>query len=262
MADESMVRNLAHQTEAVWPQESQLFLRYHLPEQAQVLDVGCGTGELENRLATLFTTASFTGIDIIEPHLVRARELCAPHGDRVRFEVGDAFALGYEDNHYDLTICRHMLQSIPNPEEVLAEMVRVTKPGGHLHVLAEDYSMMYFHPVSQDTDEFWLKGPVQFAEGTGTDLRNGRKVPSMLMALELEDVWMDYLIVDTMRVPRETFAQIWEAWRDGYSDAIVEHTEFTQEQVANYWKTMIAAIRNPKGYAVWHIPVISARIPG
>ena len=51
MADESMVRTLATQAEAIWPQEEPLFARYRLPDQARILDVGCGTGEVSARIA-------------------------------------------------------------------------------------------------------------------------------------------------------------------------------------------------------------------
>ena len=37
----------------------------------------------------------------------------------------------------------------------------------------------------------------------------------------MTDIAADYIVVDTLRVPRETFARIWEAWRDGYTDSIV-----------------------------------------
>ena len=59
MADESMVRNLAAQADAIWPQEEPLFRRYGQP--ARILDVGCGTGEISSRLATLFPAARVTG---------------------------------------------------------------------------------------------------------------------------------------------------------------------------------------------------------
>ena len=42
MADESMVRNLASQAEAIWPQESALFRAYGLAGDLKILDVGCG----------------------------------------------------------------------------------------------------------------------------------------------------------------------------------------------------------------------------
>lgn len=55
MADESMVRNLAAQAEAIWPQEEALVMRYVLPARAEVLDVGCGTAEIVSRLAARST---------------------------------------------------------------------------------------------------------------------------------------------------------------------------------------------------------------
>ena len=38
--------------------------------------------------------------------------------------------------------------------------------------------------------------------------------------MQLDDITVDYIIVDTLRVPRETFAAILEAWRDGYAESL------------------------------------------
>jgi ubiquinone/menaquinone biosynthesis C-methylase UbiE len=65
MAGESMVRNLDAQARAIWPQEMPLFNRYPLPSEPQILDAGCGTGELASRLAELFPNATVPGVDII-----------------------------------------------------------------------------------------------------------------------------------------------------------------------------------------------------
>src|SRR5262245_6474980 len=86
MADESMVRNLAAQAEAIWPQEQPLFHRYQLPAAAAVLDAGCGTGEISARLADMLVDARLLGVDVIDEHLERARHRCARFGTRVRFE--------------------------------------------------------------------------------------------------------------------------------------------------------------------------------
>jgi len=45
---------------------------------------------------------------------------------------------------------------------------------------------------------------------------------------------MDYIVVDTLRVPRETFAQIVEAWRDGYAGIIGETTPISSARAAVY----------------------------
>ena len=69
------------------------------------------------------------------------------------------------------------------------------------------------------------------------------------------------MIVDTLRVPRETFAAIWEAWREGYAEAIAEHTRFTLEEALAHFEDMIATIRDPASYAVWFVPVVGAVVP-
>src|SRR5216684_6414289 len=112
MADESMVRNLAAQAEAIWPQERPLFARH--PPPRSVLDVGCGTGEITARLGELFPQASLTGIDLEESHLERARH----RYPRARFEKGDALALHFGDGQFDLAVCRHLLQAVPDPLRV------------------------------------------------------------------------------------------------------------------------------------------------
>ena len=73
MGDESMARNLAHQAEAIWPQERRLFDRYDLSGPLRVLDLGCGTGEITRRLAQRYPQAELLGIDILEANLERAR---------------------------------------------------------------------------------------------------------------------------------------------------------------------------------------------
>ena len=73
MADESMVRNLDAQARAIWPQEVGLFRRYGLPEEARILDAGCGTGEAASRLAELFPRARVLGVDILDKSLELAR---------------------------------------------------------------------------------------------------------------------------------------------------------------------------------------------
>ncbi|MGH8800518.1 MAG: class I SAM-dependent methyltransferase, partial [Casimicrobiaceae bacterium] len=86
MADESMVRNLAAQARAIWPQEVPLLRRYALPAEARILDAGCGTGEAASRLAELFPRARVLGVDIIDAHLDLARSRYASLAPRLAFE--------------------------------------------------------------------------------------------------------------------------------------------------------------------------------
>jgi SAM-dependent methyltransferase len=261
MSDESMVRNLAAQAEAIWPQERVLFSRYDLPPRAEILDLGCGTGEITARLAELYPHATLLGVDLDVNHLERARRRCAGLGSRVRFERNDALALATPDRSFDLCVCRHLIQAVPDAPGLLREMARVTRRGGRLHLLAEDYGMIEFWPTRRDADRFWRVGPMVFGASLGTDLRIGRKAFTLMSGLGLADITVDYVTVDTLRVPREVFARIWEAWRDGYAEGISESAKLPLEEVLETFDEMIGCIRDPQGYGVWQVPVLSARVP-
>jgi len=260
MADESMVRNLAAQASAIWPQEVALLRRYALPSAARVLDAGCGTGEASSRLAELFPHAEVLGVDIVDAHLDLARSRYERFAPRLRFEHQTVYELDAKDRTFDLTVCRHVIHAIPHAERVVAELARVTRAGGYLHIIAEDYGMLHFQSGAPDPTEFWNVAPARFGAATGTDLFVGRHICGIAARLRLVDIALDYIVVDTLRVPRQTFAAILEAWRDGYSDAIGELTPITREASLAYFNRMIANIRDPSGYAVWMVPVLSARV--
>jgi len=260
MADESMVRNLAAQAEAIWPQEEAIFDRHPIGT-GEVLDVGCGTGEVIVRLAAKYPDATFVGIDVETAHLERARTRCQAYGDRVRFEYADALAMPYPDATFDYVICRHVLQAVPDATAVLAEIRRVLKPGGRAHLLAEDYGMLWCHPTELGSDGFWQTIPPQFAAAVGCDLQVGRKMFTHLHDARWADVFVEYLTIDTIRVPREIFARIWEAWRDGYADSIVEAGFLSPEESMQRWQQMTDCVRDPRGYALWHVPVWTAMKP-
>jgi SAM-dependent methyltransferase len=259
MADASMVRTLAAQAEAIWPQEVELFRRHPLPDAPRILDGGCGTGEVSRRLAELYPRATVLGADIERAHLELARSRYGALAPRLSFEERSLFHLGLPDGAFDLVVCRHVLQAIPHADRVLAELLRVTRPGGTVHVIAEDYGMIHFPRRRLDADAFWNEVPRQFGASMGTDMYVGRHAPAILAGLGAAEVAVDYVVVDTLRVPRATFAAIWEAWRDGYCDVIGEHTHLTREEARANFDDQLETLRDPASYAAWLVPVVSGR---
>jgi ubiquinone/menaquinone biosynthesis C-methylase UbiE len=261
MADESMVRTLAAQTQAIWPQEVPLLRRYAIPADARILDAGCGTGEASSRLAELFPRASVLGVDIIDAHLELARSRYRHLAPRLSFEHQSIYELAAASGTFDLTACRHVLHSIPHADRVIAELARVTRPGGYLHVIAEDYRMLHFQRGTLDPSDFWHIAPAAFGAATGTDLFIGRNIFEILSRRRLEDITVDYIVVDTLRVPREVFATMMVAWRDGYAEVVGKYTSIDANAALAYFNQMIADLRDPWRYAVWMVPVVSARVP-
>jgi hypothetical protein len=97
---------------------------------------------------------------------------------------------------------------------------------------------------------------------TGTDARIGRRTLPLLRALGFEHVSIQYLVLDTERVPREVLAGIIEAWRDGYASVLAQSAGRGVGEVQGLFDAALATLRDPEGYAVWHLPVVAGRRPG
>src|SRR5207342_2347643 len=126
--------------------------------------------------------ATVLGIDILESNLALARRDNGGTTRRIRYQQGDAFALASTDAHFDLVVCRHMSQAVPDFPLVLAEITRVLKPGGWLHLLSEDYGMLHM-PADRpgfDPDRFWHDNAIVFLRSIGCDGRVGRHSPRLL----------------------------------------------------------------------------------
>src|SRR5579863_147243 len=103
-------------------------------DNGSILVIGVGTG-LE--LSLLSRAARVTGIDISEPMLKIARRRVRKGALRhVRsLQAMDASALTFADASFDVTLAPYVVSVVPNPAAVLAEMWRVTRPGGRMVVM-------------------------------------------------------------------------------------------------------------------------------
>ena len=106
----------------------------------KILDVACGTGELERLILSERPDQQMIGTDISEKMLGVAREKCSGYPN-VAFLKADAAALPFADHSFDLVISANSLHYFDQPGTSLAEMRRVLLPGGSLVILdwCKDY---------------------------------------------------------------------------------------------------------------------------
>lgn len=100
----------------------------------EVIDVGCGTGILST-LVMEQDAARLTCGDISEYMLGQCRKKIIAQGysaEKVDFRILDAESLPYEDKSFDVVLSGMLLGLVPNQQKVVAEMVRVLRPGGIL----------------------------------------------------------------------------------------------------------------------------------
>ncbi len=94
----------------------------------RVLDVGCGTGSLTFALAARANIKNIFGLDFSAVYVDHATH----HNSdaRIEFKVGDACALPFPDSSFDRTLSLLVLHFVPQADRAIAQMRRVTRPGG------------------------------------------------------------------------------------------------------------------------------------
>jgi ubiquinone/menaquinone biosynthesis C-methylase UbiE len=118
---------IAHSIENV---AAEFMARQPMRGGLRVLDVACGTGNLAMIAAQC--GCQVTGIDIAANLVEQARARAAAAGLSIGFEEGDAEALPYANDTFDLTVSMFGVMFTPQPTVATAELCRVTKPRGQI----------------------------------------------------------------------------------------------------------------------------------
>ena len=115
------------------PATRRLVALCHLAEAREVLDVGCGIGVGPAYIART-NGCRVVGVDRSPRMVDWARRRAREEGveDRVSFRVADVLNLPFEDDRFDVVFAESVLAFVVDKERALAEMVRVTRPGGYV----------------------------------------------------------------------------------------------------------------------------------
>jgi ubiquinone/menaquinone biosynthesis C-methylase UbiE len=111
----------------------------------RVLDVGCGTGVVTRDVARrVGARGGVVGVDPSRALLaVARRQNRGGHpGARPAFRHGDGRALPFPPASFDVTLAVTVLLHVPAGDRVLREMIRVTRPGGRVAVLDQDFGTL------------------------------------------------------------------------------------------------------------------------
>lgn len=147
----------------------------------RVLEVGCGTGAILLD-AEQAVPLGLYGLDINLPGLRQAQK----HAPLAQLITANALRLPYASASFDITFCHFLLLWVKDPQTALAEMRRVTRPGGYVVALAEpDYGGRIDYP-----DALAPLGRLQARAlaNQGADPLLGRKLSGLLNNAGLESV--------------------------------------------------------------------------
>lgn len=135
---------------------SAAFLLPHLRAGLDLLDVGCGPGNLTRDLAARVAPGRVVGIDAAADVIATARDDAASMGDTsVEFVVGDVYALDLPDASFDVVHAHQVLQHLSDPVSALVELRRVVRRNGLVAARDGDYAAMVWAPLDPRLDR-WL----------------------------------------------------------------------------------------------------------
>ena len=211
---------LKHLREHWWDDAFTAFLEETLRPRPgkRILDVGCGTGTAEISLARLrLSQMHLFGVDLVTERVREAHAATRGINVRVGYAAADACRLPFAANSFDSTYCVAVLQHIRDLSGGLAEIARVTRPGGRVLIVEPDNAARYwFSSVQSGMEAFEISrrffGGLLSVRGESPAAAVGPLVPGLLAASGVEPVSVRLFPVSVahLGVPPPTF---WESRR-------------------------------------------------
>jgi ubiquinone/menaquinone biosynthesis C-methylase UbiE len=172
------------------PRAADIYADLLLPEltaETDLVDIGCGDGELTVDLAS--SARSVVGVDLDEQDLVLARERTEREGvTNATFEVADAYALGLGDAVADAVLGHSVLEALEHPLGALAEMRRILRPGGVVGVASVEYGGLILAGPHEDLVRRFYSIREQLWIREAADPYLGRRLRGLLTESGFSDV--------------------------------------------------------------------------
>ncbi len=151
-----------------------IFVRKQLEQLAaegrrplRALNLGTGEGDYDPMISRY--CASLIACDINEQDVAFARQLNAAHPE-ITYQVENALALGFPENHFDLVTSMEVIEHVGQPEQMMAEVARVLQPGGSALITFPSLDFPFtYDPINRVLAAFGKKNISQGAYAFGHD---------------------------------------------------------------------------------------------
>ncbi len=218
---------LKHVRERWWNDAFGEFLEQALKPKPgkRILDVGCGVGTAEISLARLqVSQLRLFGSDLLLDRVREARDRVRGINARAGFAAADAARLPYVDGAFDCTFCVAVLQHLRDVPRALAELARVTRPGGRILAVEPDNEARYwFSSIPSGMEAFELGRrfftALALARGEAPPAAIGPALPGLFSAAGITPLSVDLFPVSGSYVGAPS-PSVWKARADAIDAAI------------------------------------------
>jgi SAM-dependent methyltransferase len=216
-----------------------------VPPGSRWLDVGCGTGALNQTVLEHAAPSAVVGLDPSAAYVASAGAR-AYDDPRAHFEIGDAQALRAAAANFDVVVSGLVLNFVPQVEMAVAEMARVTRPGGTVGAYVWDYAecmgmMRYFWDAAGVLDP----KAKELDEGRRFRLCKPEPLSRLFLSARLEDVEVRAIEVPTYF---RDFDDYWSPFLGGQGPAPSYAMSLSEERRAELRERIRASLpSDPEG---------------
>jgi SAM-dependent methyltransferase len=236
---------LKHLRDEWWDDAFTGFLVERLRPRAgnRILDVGCGTGAVELRLARLrIPQVIMIGIDLAVDRAIIAERQTDGHNLRASFAAADACRLPFLDGSFDCTFCVAVLQHVPDASEALREFVRVTTPGGRILAVEPDNEARYWYSSSRAGEDAYRAARQFFhaqatSRGEALEPRVGPRLPTLFKEIGIELLEVQLFPVSVSRIGPPP-AAVWQSRMQAIRAAAAAGDQAVKSAAEDYLDTL------------------------
>lgn len=182
-----------------------------------VLDAGCGTGVDALSMAYwVGDTGHVYGIDSSHEMIKTAQNNAEPSGLPITFQQSGIYDLPFADNMFDRTRSDKVFQHLRDPQAALAELIRVTKPGGKIIIADPDHdSLIIDTPFTEINRRFTHFRSEQLAQGGIAHQQYALFKQCGLIDVYAEPLTTMYTNYDEKKITSPYLQEIWIAQKNG-----------------------------------------------
>lgn len=194
------VARLEAQARLTFAEELRILTELGLPDDGPLVDLGCGTGSAARRIRAALPGLRVAGLDASTAMLSRA----AAGGMTVAGAAASALPL--RSGAVGSVLMRYVVQHLPDPARVLAEVRRVLRPGGLLAVVEVDEELWGLAQPTFAGLEVVHRKSAAARRSTGTSRRAARLLPRLLRDHGFTEIAVRPFAITNDQVPTRDFA--------------------------------------------------------